>query len=65
KQGCVMTTYTDNECNNFTVGLALVGLYKGGLFVFKKNVWFRFNKSGLVRFYKSGLFRFQKNGLSF
>ena len=41
-----------------TVGLALEGLQKGGLFVLKKNVWFRFNKSGLVRFYKSGLFRF-------
>ena len=46
-----------------TVGLALAGLEKGGLFVLKKNGCFRFDKSGWFRFDKSGCFRFKKNGL--
>ena len=70
KQGCVMTTYTDNDCNNFTVGLALVGLYKGGLFVFKKTCGFAFTKADWFAFTKAVCFvfkktvcRFKKNGL--
>jgi hypothetical protein len=41
-----------------TVGLALAGLEKGGLFVLKKNGCVRFYKSGLVHFEKSRMVRF-------
>ena len=40
-----------------TVGLALAGLQKGGLFVLKKTCGFALTKADF-RFYKSGLFRF-------
>ncbi len=57
-----MTTYTDNDCNNFTVGLALVGLYKGGLFVLKKTCGFAFTKADWFVFKKT-VCRFKKNSL--
>jgi hypothetical protein len=60
KQGCVMTTYTDNECNNYTVGLALVGLYKGGLFVLKKTCGFALTKADCFAFIKAVCFVFKK-----
>jgi hypothetical protein len=49
-----------NECNNYTVGLALVGLYKGGLFVFKKTCGFAFTKADWFAFTKAVCFVLRK-----
>ena len=63
KQGCVTTTYTDNDCNNARKDWLWWALKKANCLVrFDKSGMFRFEKNGLVRFDKSVLFRFEKNG---
>jgi hypothetical protein len=47
KQGCVSTSYTDNDCNNTRVDGRWRALTKAG--------WFRLNKDGLLRLEKDGL----------
>jgi hypothetical protein len=63
KQGCVITTYTD-RFQQHTVGLALVGLEKGELFVLKKTIGFALTKADCFALKKSGVFVFKKTVFS-
>jgi hypothetical protein len=48
-----------------TVGLALAGLEKGGLFVLKKTIGFALIKAGWFAFIKADCFAFKKAFCSF
>ena len=71
KQGCVSTSYTDNDCNNTRVDRRRRALTKADWFVLTKTDWFVLTKTdgfvltktGWLRLDKDGLLRLEKDGL--
>jgi hypothetical protein len=63
KQGCVDTSYTDNDCNITRLDGSWRAFKKADCFRLQKDGFVRLEKDGLVRLEKDGLVRLEKNGL--
>jgi hypothetical protein len=63
KQGCVITSYTDNDCNYTRVDWRWRALTKADWFVLTKTDGFVLTKTDWLRLEKDGLLRLEKDGL--